>query len=79
MALLVLQGSSNPVIPSPVQSSFDHITVLDLHIHVLPTIPVGSAQLNKLYRLHYIYTHIDVICTIEAQCLMARMLIHDLL
>ena len=47
MALPMLQASSNPVIPPPVQSSFGQIPELDPHIHVLQTIPFGQRPMKK--------------------------------
>ena len=51
MALPMLQASSNPVIPPPVQSSFGQIPELDPHIHVLQTIPFGLGLISS-YRQH---------------------------
>ena len=47
MSLPMLQASSNPVIPPPVQSLFDHILELDPHFHVLQTIPFGPRQMRS--------------------------------
>ena len=44
----MLQASSNPVIPPPVQSSFGQVPEFDPHIHVLQTIPCTS-----LHFVHY--------------------------